>query len=130
PHLGDLPELVQRAASAGVRVALDLRADPDVPAGVSLSAYRIVQEALTNVIRHAAPARCEVTVTARDGEVRIGVADDGPGRPVPPAGHPPGHGRAGMGERALVCGGEFTAGHRSGSGFQVKARLPYQAGAR
>jgi signal transduction histidine kinase len=129
PRLDDLPELAQRAASAGARVALDLRADPDVPAGVSLSAYRIVQEALTNVIRHAAPARCEVTVTARDGEVRIEVVDDGPGRPIPPAGHHPGHGLAGMRERALVCGGEFTAGPLNGSGFQVKARLPYQAGA-
>jgi signal transduction histidine kinase len=129
PRLDDLPELARRAASAGVRVALDLRADPDVPAGVSLSAYRIVQEALTNVIRHAAPARCEVTVTARDGEVRIEVVDDGPSRPIPPAGRHPGHGLAGMRERALVCGGEFTAGPLNGSGFQVRARLPYQAGA-
>ena len=130
PSLGDLPELAQRAASGGVRIALNLQADPDVPAGVSLSAYRIVQEALTNVIRHAGTARCEVTVTARDGEVRIEVADDGPGRPVPPASQHPGHGLAGMRERALVCGGELTAGPRSGSGFQVKARLPYQPGAR
>lgn len=129
PGLDDLPELVRRAASAGVRVALDLRADPDVPAGVSLSAYRIVQEALTNVIRHAASARCEVTVTARDGAVRIEVVDDGPSRPIPPARHQRGHGLAGMRERALVCGGEFTAGPRGGSGFQVKACLPYQAGA-
>ncbi|HEX4834594.1 MAG TPA: sensor histidine kinase [Trebonia sp.] len=129
PGLGDLPELARRAASAGVRVALSLRADPDVPAGVSLSAYRIVQEALTNVIRHAAPARCEVTVTARGGEVRIEVTDDGrPGRPVPPDGHHPGHGLAGMRERALVCGGELTAGPLGEGGFRVKARLPYQAG--
>jgi signal transduction histidine kinase len=129
PRLDDLPELAQRAASAGVRVALDLRADPDVPAGVSLSAYRIVQEALTNVIRHAASARCEVTVTARDGEVRIEVVDDGPSRPIPAACHHPGHGLIGMRERALVCGGEFTAGPRNGSGFQIKASLLYQAGA-
>jgi signal transduction histidine kinase len=129
PSLDDLPELAQRAASAGVRVALDLRAGPDVPAGVSLSAYRIVQEALTNVIRHAAPARCEITVAAQDREVRIEVVDDGPGPRVPPAGHRPGHGLAGMRERALVCGGEFTAGPLNESGFQVKARLPYQAGA-
>jgi signal transduction histidine kinase len=127
PGLGNLPELAERAASAGVRVILDLRADPDLPAGVSLSAYRIVQEALTNVIRHAAPARCAVTVTARDGEVRIEVVDDGPGRRVPRAEHHPGHGLAGMRERALACGGEFTAGPQSGSGFRVKARLPYQA---
>jgi signal transduction histidine kinase len=127
PSLDDLPHLAQRAADAGVRVVLDLRADQDVPAGVSLSAYRIVQEALTNVIRHAGPARCEVTVTARDGEVRIEVVDDGPGRRVPAADHGSGHGLAGIRERALACGGEFTAGPLNGSGFQVKARLPYQA---
>jgi signal transduction histidine kinase len=130
PSLDDLPELARRAASAGVRVALDLRADPDVPAGVSLSAYRIVQEALTNVIRHAGPARCEVTVTARDGAVRIEVVDDGTGLPAQAPCHHPGHGLAGMRERAVVCGGELTAGPRSGSGFEVKARLPYHAGAR
>ena len=129
PGLGGLPQLVQRAVDAGVCVALHLRVDPDVPAGVSLSGYRIVQEALTNVIRHAGPARCEVTVTARDGEVRIEVVDDGPGGRFPPAGQDSGHGLAGMRERALACGGEFTAGPRNGSGFQIKARLPYQAGA-
>lgn len=129
PSLGDLPKLARRAAGAGVRVALDLRAEPDLPAGVGLSAYRIVQEALTNVIRHAAPARCEVTVTARNGEVRIEVVDDGPGWRAPLAGHHPGHGLAGMRERALACGGEFTAGPRNGGGFQVKARLPYQESA-
>jgi signal transduction histidine kinase len=130
PGLDDLPQLARRATGAGVRVALELRVDQDVPAGVSLSAYRIVQEALTNVIRHAAAARCQVTVTARDGEVRIEVVDDGAGGQVPPAGQPCGHGLAGMRERALARGGEFTAGPRSGSGFQVKACLPYPARAR
>jgi signal transduction histidine kinase len=130
PGLGDLPGLVQRAASAGVRVDLDLHADPDVPAGVGLSAYRIVQEALTNVIRHAAPAHCQVTITAQGGEIRIEVIDDGPGRRVLPSGPHPGHGLAGMRERALICGGELTASPLDGSGFQVKARLPYTAGSR
>jgi signal transduction histidine kinase len=128
PGLGDLPGLVQRAASAGVRVALDLHADPNVPAGAGLSAYRIVQEALTNVIRHAAPAHCQVTITAQDGEICIEVVDDGPGRRVLPSGPHPGHGLAGMQERALVCGGELTASPLDGRGFQVKARLPYTAG--
>lgn len=127
PGLGDLPELVQHAASAGVRVDLDLHADPGVPAGVGLSAYRIVQEALTNVIRHAAPAHCQVTITAQGGEICIEVVDDGPGRRVLPPGHSPGHGLAGMRERALVCGGELTAGPLDLGGFQVKARLPYTA---
>ncbi len=125
PSLGDLPGLVQRAGCAGVQVDLDLHGDPDVPAGVGLSAYRIVQEALTNVVRHAAPAHCQITVSAQDGEVRIEVADDGPGRRLLPADHGSGHGLAGMRERARLCGGELTAGPRKGRGFQVNARLPY-----
>jgi signal transduction histidine kinase len=129
PSLADLPDLVRRAASSGILVTLDLRADPEVPPGVSLSAYRIVQEALTNVIRHAGPARCQVTVTAGDGEVGIEVVDDGHAGAAPSDGRLPGHGLAGMRERALVCGGEFAAGYRDGSGFQVSARLPYRAGA-
>jgi signal transduction histidine kinase len=129
PNIGDLPGLAERAAGAGVRVDLCLHADPHVPAGVGLSAYRIVQEALTNVVRHAAPARCQVTVTAGHGEIRIEVLDDGPGRRLLPAGHQPGHGLAGMRERALACGGEFAAGPTVG-GFQVKARLPYPAAPR
>jgi signal transduction histidine kinase len=131
PSLGDLPELVRRAAGAGVHIELDLHAaDADVPAGVGLSTYRIVQEALTNVVRHAAPAHCQVTVTAEGGEVRIEVLDDGPCRRLLPAGHDPGHGLAGMRERALVCGGELTAGPLEDRGFRVKARLPYPAGSR
>jgi signal transduction histidine kinase len=130
PSLGDLPELVQRAAGAGVRVDLDLHADPDVPAGVGLSAYRIVQEALTNVIRHAAPAHCQVTITAQGGEICIEVVDDGPGRRALPSGHHRGHGLAGMRERALACGGDLTASPLDPSGFQVKARLPWTAGSR
>ena len=130
PSLGDLPELVQRAAGAGVRVDLDLHAGPDVPAGVGLSAYRIVQEALTNVIRHAAPARCQMTITADGGQICIEVVDDGPGRRALPAGHHRGHGLAGMRERALACGGDLTASPLDPSGFQVKARLPWTAGSR
>ena len=125
PGLGDLPELVRRAASAGVRADLDLHADPGVPAGAGLAAYRIVQEALTNVIRHAAPAHCQVTISAQRGEIRIEVIDDGPGRRVLPTGPHTGHGLAGMRERALACGGELTAGPRDGPGFRVTARLPY-----
>lgn len=129
PSLRDLPELVQRTSDTGVEVELRLDADGHVPAGVGLSAYRIVQEALTNVVRHAAPAHCQITVTAQDGEVRIEVRDDGPGRRLLPADHGSGHGLTGMRERALVCGGDLTAGPVNGSGFQVKARLPYTAGA-
>ncbi|WP_211302884.1 sensor histidine kinase [Allonocardiopsis opalescens] len=133
PGLDGLPELAERAARAGVRVELDVRV-PELPEGLRLAVFRIVQEAVTNAVRHAAPTRCRVTVAARAGQVAVDVADDGPGgrpsREAPPeraAG--PGHGLIGMRERVAVYGGSFTAGPRSGGGFAVSARLPYQAAA-
>ncbi|GAA3040673.1 sensor histidine kinase [Streptosporangium longisporum] len=126
PGLADLTALAGRAETAGVRVELEVRAR-GLPEGVELSVYRIVQEALTNVVRHAAPARCRVSVTTSRGEagdeVAIEVVDDGPGGPVPPAG--PGHGLIGMRERVAVYGGSFTAGRRPRGGFGVLARIPY-----
>ncbi|MEV7013988.1 sensor histidine kinase [Streptosporangium sp. NPDC051022] len=122
PGLAALPSLAGRAALAGVRVELDV-ATGALPEGVELSVYRIVQEALTNVVRHAAPARCRVSVEADGAEVRIEVVDDGPGRRVLPG--PPGHGLLGMRERAAVYGGTVTAGRRPEGGFGVSARLPY-----
>ncbi|MEU4832560.1 sensor histidine kinase [Streptosporangium sp. NPDC023615] len=126
PGLADLADLAGRAATAGVRVELDLRA-AGLPEGVELSVYRIVQEALTNVVRHAAPARCRVSVTASrgeaGGEVRVEVVDDGPGGRVPPG--EGGHGLIGMRERVAAYGGSFTAGRRPPGGFAVSARIPY-----
>ncbi|WP_440083286.1 histidine kinase [Streptosporangium sp. LJ11] len=123
PGLAGLAGLVERASMAGVRVELDVRAT-GLPEGVELSVYRIVQEALTNVVRHAAPARCRVSVEASGGEVRVEVADDGPGERVLPGG--PGHGLIGMRERVAVYGGSFTAGRRPEGGFGVSARIPYE----
>ncbi|MET8338251.1 sensor histidine kinase [Streptosporangium canum] len=125
PDLAGLPGLADRAALAGVRVELDVTAAA-LPEGVGLSVYRIVQEALTNVVRHAAPARCRVLVEADGREVRIEVTDDGPGHRVLP-GQPgqPGHGLAGIRERVLMYGGSFAAGRRPEGGFGVSARLPY-----
>lgn len=123
PGLGDLAGLAERAAMAGVHVDLEVRAG-DLPEGVGLSAYRIVQEAVTNVVKHAAPARCRVRVRADERRVRIEVTDDGPGTRVLPGGD--GHGLVGMRERVMMYGGDFAAGPRPGGGFAVSASFPYE----
>ncbi|QFG27612.1 sensor histidine kinase [Actinomadura sp. WMMB 499] len=125
PDLTALDALAERAAMAGVRVDLDVRAG-DLPEGVALSVYRIVQEAVTNVVKHAAPARCRVRVDAAGGRVGIDVTDDGPGERVLPGGPGEGHGIIGMRERVMMYGGEFTAGPRPEGGFAVSARFPYR----
>ncbi|TDQ46152.1 sensor histidine kinase [Actinorugispora endophytica] len=124
PGIGDLPGIAERAAPAGVRVDLDVRGADGLPGGTALAVYRIVQEAVTNVVRHAAPAHCRVEVVAAGGEVRIEVADDGPGGRVLPGGAG-GYGLIGMRERAAAHNGTLSAGPRPGGGFGVRARLPY-----
>ncbi|MEU5991262.1 sensor histidine kinase [Spirillospora sp. NPDC047418] len=123
PGLADLTALAERAAMAGVHVDLDVDA-PDLPEGVALSAYRIVQEAVTNVVKHAAPARCRVRVGADGERMRIEVTDDGPGVRLLPGGD--GHGIVGMRERVMMYGGDFTAGPRTSGGFAVSADFPYE----
>ncbi|MGW0194288.1 sensor histidine kinase [Nonomuraea sp. NPDC003201] len=118
PGLADLPSLTHRAAEAGVQV--DLSVSGAVPDNMQLSVYRIVQEAITNVVRHAAPARCQASVSVVVGILRISVIDDGPGQRVLP-GEPGGHGLVGMRERALMYGGTFEAGPLPGGGFGVRA---------
>ncbi|GGV37974.1 hypothetical protein GCM10010182_72880 [Actinomadura cremea] len=125
PDLAALDGLAERAAMAGVRVDLDVRAG-DLPEGVALSVYRIVQEAVTNVVKHAAPARCRVRVDAGGGRVGIEVTDDGPGVRVLPGEPGEGHGIIGMRERVMMYGGEFGAGPRPEGGFAVTARFPYE----
>jgi len=125
PGLDELPELVENARLADVQVELDRGTIPALPAAVQLAAYRIVQEALTNVIKHAAaPARCTVRITAEPGELHLAVVDDG--IPRRPAGEP-GHGLIGMRERAALHHGTLMAGPQASGGFAVHARLPYQA---
>ncbi|SDJ31362.1 Signal transduction histidine kinase [Actinokineospora alba] len=121
PAPAGLADLADRAGMAGVKVDLEVRGVDDLPDGVGLSVYRIVQEALTNVVRHAAPARCQVTVDGTEGVVTIDVTDDGPGGSVAGSGH----GLIGMRERVSLYGGEFSAGPRPEGGFAVHARLPY-----
>jgi signal transduction histidine kinase len=121
PGLADLDRLVEAAADAGVRVTLAVDGGPaPVPAEVGLAAYRIVQEALTNVVRHARVPQCRVTVRQAPDEVRVEVVDDGRGGPL----GGDGHGIVGMRERATLLGGRFTAGPRPEGGFRVAAELP------
>ena len=135
PGLGRLGRLIERTNGAGVQVSLEcsgkVRA---VPAGVDLSAYRIIQEALTNVVKHAGGgARCVVSIDYGDEALHIRVTDDGGGSLVLSPASPgalgvpvggTGHGIIGMRERANLCGGDFTAGALSGGGFEVNATLP------
>ncbi|GAA4197676.1 sensor histidine kinase [Streptosporangium oxazolinicum] len=125
PGVAGLPGLAADARSAGVEVDLTVREDAALPPAVAVSVYRIVQQALTNVITHAGPTRCSVTVEVDGREAVVEVVDDGPrhGRP-PRAGHG-GHGLIGMRERARMYGGTFSAGSRPEGGFRVAARLPY-----
>jgi signal transduction histidine kinase len=150
PGLSDLDRLIQRTCGAGVQVSLKrsglVRA---VPAGVDMSAYRIIQEALTNVVKHAGGrAYCSVSLHYGGDILDIQVTDDGGQSlvltPVGAAGAHPGaypgarggagavpstgHGIIGMRERANLCGGEFTAGPLPAGGFQVTVALPLPSG--
>ncbi|TYK45377.1 sensor histidine kinase [Actinomadura decatromicini] len=126
PGLDRIGDLVGAARAAGltVRTRLDGAADP--PTEVGLAAYRIVQESLTNVSRHARAAEVVVSVADGPGGLLVEVADDGRGATAVPAG--PGSGVDGMRERARALGGELTAGPGPGGGFVVRARLPYRDG--
>jgi signal transduction histidine kinase len=128
PGLASLPELVTHIDEAGVPVGVHVEGEPrPLPPGVDLSAYRIIQEALTNVVNHAAPATAELTLRYSPGEVVIEVTDNGrtPLKPPQPvrAGEGPGHGIAGMRERVAVYGGKLVA-EPTASGFRVLARIP------
>ena len=123
PTAGDLHTLVAQWREAGMDVGLDVVGEaPELPAGMSLTIYRIVQEALTNVMKHAGPAQVEVTVRYDDA-VEIEVDDDGRGnRPddVPSSGQ----GLIGMRERVELFGGTLVVGPRPGGGYRVRAAIP------
>ena len=120
--LGQLDGLLAQLREAGLTVQLEIvgRQRP-LPPGIDLTAYRIVQEALTNVLKHAGAAQARVTLRYADGEMELEVSDDGQG-PVP--GAVGGHGLAGMRERVAVFGGTIESGALNGHGFRVRARLP------
>jgi signal transduction histidine kinase len=98
-----------------------------VSPAVQLSIYRIVQEALTNVLKHAGSARTAVTIAYEPEALQLTIVDSGNGKPSGPA-TPGGHGLIGMRERTALFGGTLTAGPRSGEGFEVRASLPYDEG--
>jgi signal transduction histidine kinase len=128
PGLADLDSLVQRAGQAGVRVDLSVcRERPGLPAGLDLAAYRVIQEAVTNVIKHAATDRCRVTVVCQEDTLALEVTDDGSGGAATGGGSEApfaGNGIIGMRERAAMYGGEVQAGPLPGRGFRVIARFP------
>jgi signal transduction histidine kinase len=135
PTLERVDELVRRAADAGVEVSLEVegvpsgRTPPKVAAGTDLAAYRIVQEALTNVVRHAGAATATVTVTYDTTDLVVQVDDDGRGPDAAASGSSNGgggNGIVGMRERAAAAGGDLTAGPRPEGGFRVRARLPLE----
>jgi len=125
PGLAGLPRLVEQTASAGVAVQLTIGGEPRaLPPGLELSAYRIVQEALTNVVKHAGTDRARVLVGYGPDALVLDITDDGRG------GSPTatGHGLFGMRERVVLYGGTLCAGPRRDGGFAVNVRLPAPAG--
>ena len=130
PGLGDLDGLLAEVAKAGLAVRLRVEGTPSpLPAGVDLSAYRIVQEALTNVVKHAGPARAQVVVGYHDHDVTLEVTDNGSGFGArTDDGHARvGHGLIGMRERVAAFGGDLEVGPQPDGGFRVAARLPLAA---
>ena len=128
PTLGELEALVAQVQAAGLPVELRIEGAPrPLPAAVELSAYRVAQEALTNTLKHAGPARAQVTIGYRHQEVRVEVSDDGRGVTAPTGDGRArvGHGLIGMRERVQVFGGDLEVGPGPVGGFRVAARLPF-----
>jgi signal transduction histidine kinase len=126
PGLDALQPLIQQLREAGLRVELRVEGEPvRLPPGIDLSAYRIVQEALTNTLKHAGPAEAEVIVRYHHSTLELEILDNGTGAPARVNGS--GHGLVGMRERVALYGGSLEAGARNGHGFGVRARLPLVA---
>ena len=125
PGTAQLEALIAGARQAGLETTLAVTGAPvPLPGTVDLAAYRIVQESLTNTIRHAGPATAAVSLSYHGDELRIDVTDTGLGPPADPAASSGGHGLAGMRERAAAVGGTVETGPGPGGGFRVAARLP------
>jgi len=127
PGLAGIERLAATTLDAGVQVDVDWCGSREpLPADIDLSAFRIIQEAVTNVVRHAGTSQCLVSIDQQDGQLSIEVTDSGRGAGVAGTGY----GITGMRERAALLGGEFSAGPRPDGGFRVAARLPVPAPAR
>jgi signal transduction histidine kinase len=123
--LGDVDRLAATTTAAGVRVDVRRRGEPrQLPPDIDLSAFRIVQESVTNVVRHAGTRTCRVTLDYREDELALEVTDEGRGHGTSTD---TGFGLAGMRERVALLQGEFTAAPRPEGGFRVAARLPVPA---
>jgi signal transduction histidine kinase len=123
PSLADLNQLVEGYREAGLPVRLEVIGNPKpLPVGVELCVYRIVQEALTNTLKHADPTTATVSLALRDSCLALEVVHDGAF--TKPAVAAPGHGLIGMRERVALLGGELETGERDGGGFRVAAQLP------
>ena len=131
PGLADLGSLAAQVQDAGLQVWINVDGQRgSVPPGIDLSAYRVIQEALTNVIKHAASATATVTIRYRDDSVTVEIANQAPAVPVAYAPGPrtgSGHGIIGMRERVAVFGGQFAAGPAPDGGFVVRACFPVAA---
>lgn len=126
PGLADLDRLAATTMDAGIQVDVQWQGQRyPVPADIDLSAYRIVQEAVANVVRHSGASSCRVLIDHSDRELSIEVTDDGRGGVIVDGGY----GIVGMRERTTLLGGQLAAGPRPGGGFRVAARLPVDAGA-
>jgi signal transduction histidine kinase len=124
PGIDHLDVLVEQVERAGLPVELDIDGERvPLPAGLDLCAYRVVQEGLTNALKHAGPARARVCVHFAPGALDVEVSDDGAGAPTPD-GNGAGHGLIGMRERVALYGGRLTVGARDGGGFAIHAHLP------
>ena len=127
PGLADVERLAAMTLEAGVQVEVEwLGSREPLPADIDLSAFRIIQEAVTNVVRHAGTDRCLVWIDQQGGYLSIEVTDSGRGGSTTGTGY----GITGMRERAALLGGDFSAGPCPGGGFRVAARLPLPAPAR
>jgi signal transduction histidine kinase len=124
PSLRHLDALITRLSRPGLTMVTDVVGDLDaLPAGVDIAGYRIVQESLTNVVRHAAATTASVAVRIEPAALRIEVSDDGTDTP----GDEPGFGILGMRERVALYGGTLDAGARPAGGYRVRACLPVPA---
>ncbi|MEJ7894902.1 MAG: sensor histidine kinase [Solirubrobacteraceae bacterium] len=125
PGIGDLGGLVDDAQGAGLEIEMQVEGEPRaLPPGIDLSAYRIVQEALTNTIKHAGAAHARVAILYAERELELEVSDDGVG-PTANGSHP-GHGLVGMRERVALYGGELWTGAGRDAGYTVRARIPLE----